>query len=71
LNTLVERGDIFGLLYLRNVLKADKILVDKNPKARGDFLNFLKSNQTEPILQELEEISRIIIGLQKSLRSSK
>jgi hypothetical protein len=53
------------------VLKADKILVDKNPKARGDFLNFLKSNQTEPILQELEEISRIIIGLQKSLRSSK
>ena len=34
-------------------------------------LNFLKSNQAEPLLQELEEISRMIIGLQKSLRRSK
>jgi four helix bundle protein len=34
-------------------------------------LDFLKSNQAEPLLQELEEISRMIIGLQKSLRSSK
>jgi four helix bundle protein len=31
-------------------------------------LNFINSKQSEPLLQELEEISRMIIGLQKSLR---
>jgi len=41
-----------------------QILISRN-------LDFLKSNQAEPLLQELEEISRMIIGLQKSLRRSK
>ena len=34
-------------------------------------LNFISQNQTDPLLQELEENSKMIIGLQKSLRKSK
>ena len=34
-------------------------------------LEFLSKSQADPLLKELEEISRMIIGLQKSLRSSK
>jgi len=41
-----------------------QILISRN-------LNFINSSQTEPLLQELEDISRMIIGLQKSLRRSK
>jgi predicted nucleotidyltransferase len=55
LNTLVERGDIFGLLYLRNVLTAGRILVDKNPKARGDFLERygMRFRECEGLMQEV------------------
>jgi len=55
LNALVERGDIFGLLYLRNVLQAGKILVDKNPKARGDFLERYgtRFRECEGLMQEV------------------
>ena len=34
-------------------------------------LDFVSQSQADPLLKELEEISRMIIGLQKSLRSSK
>ena len=34
-------------------------------------LDFVSQSQTEPLLKELEEISRMITGLQKSLRLSK
>jgi four helix bundle protein len=34
-------------------------------------LNFVTQSQAQPLLKELEEISRMIIGLQKSLRFSK
>ena len=55
LNTLVEGGDIFDLLYLRNVLKAGKILVDKNPKVRGDFLERYgtRFRECEGLMQEV------------------
>jgi predicted nucleotidyltransferase len=55
LNTLVERGDIFGLLFLRNVLKEDRILVDKNTKVRGDFLelNGTRFRECEGLMQEV------------------
>ena len=33
-------------------------------------LNFVTQSQAQPLLKELEEISKMIIGLQKSLRSS-
>jgi four helix bundle protein len=41
-----------------------QILISRN-------LDFVSQSQTEPLLKELEEISRMIIGLQKSLRSFK
>jgi len=41
-----------------------QILISRN-------LNFVAQSQAQPLLKELEEISRMIIGLQKSLRSSK
>ena len=55
LNTLVERGDIFVLLYLRNVLQAGRILVDKNPKAHGDFLERYgtRFRECEGLMQEV------------------
>jgi predicted nucleotidyltransferase len=55
LNALVERGDIFGLLYLRNVLQAGRILVDKNPKAHGDFLERYgtRFRECEGLMQEV------------------
>ena len=55
LNALVERGDIFGLLYLRNVLQEGRILVDKNPKARGDFLERYgtRFRECEGLMQEV------------------
>jgi predicted nucleotidyltransferase len=55
LNTLVERGDIFGLLYLRNVLKVGRMLVDKNPKAHSDFLERYgtRFRECEGLIQEI------------------
>ena len=41
-----------------------QILISRN-------LNFVTQSQAQPLVKELEEISRMIIGLQKSLRSSK
>jgi len=40
-----------------------QILISRN-------LEFVSQNQADPLLKELEEISRMIIGLQKSLRKS-
>ncbi len=39
-----------------------QILISRN-------LDFVTPNQADPLLQELEEISRMIIGLQNSLRT--
>lgn len=38
LNEVGEHGDIFGLLYLKNVLEQGRVLVDKAPEVRADFL---------------------------------
>ncbi len=55
LNALVEHGDIFGLLFLRNVLKTGRILVDKNSKAHGDFLERYgtRFRECEGLMQEV------------------
>jgi hypothetical protein len=52
---LVERGDVFGLLYLRNVLQTGRILVDKNPAARSDFLERYgtRFRECEGLMQEV------------------
>jgi len=38
LNGLMDRGDIFGLLYLKNVLRHTILLVDRDPDARSMFI---------------------------------
>ncbi len=38
LNDLNEHGDIFGLLYLKNVLEGGQVLIDREPDVRSDFL---------------------------------
>jgi len=52
---LVEKGDIFGLLYLRNVLDGGRILVDKDRDVRADFLERygLKFRECEGLIQEV------------------
>ncbi|MBI9084263.1 MAG: hypothetical protein JEZ11_11740 [Desulfobacterales bacterium] len=54
-NTLVEQGDVFALLYLRNVLQDGRIIVDKNLETRGDFLERygLKFRECEGLMQEV------------------
>ena len=52
---LIETGDLFGLLYLRNVLDGGRILVDKNRDVRADFLERygLKFRECEGLIQEI------------------
>ena len=55
LNTVIEHGDIFGLLYLKNVLNESRILIDKDPDARADFLERYGSRfrECEGLMEEL------------------
>jgi len=52
---LIEKGDLFGLLYLRNVLDGGRILVDKDHDVRADFLERygLKFRECEGLIQEV------------------
>ena len=38
LNGLIENADLFGLLYLKNILSDNQLLVDKSPDIRSHFL---------------------------------
>ena len=55
LNEIIEKGDIFALLYLRNVLEGGQLLVDKAPEIRADFLERygLKFRECEGLIQEV------------------
>jgi predicted nucleotidyltransferase len=55
LNAVIEHGDIFGLLYLKNVFTTSRILVDKDPDARADLLERYGSRfrECEGLMQEL------------------
>ena len=52
---IIEKGDLFGLLYLRNVLDGGQILVDKDHDVRADFLERygLKFRECEGLIQEV------------------
>ena len=52
---LIEKGDIFTLLYLRNVLDGGRILVDKDRDVRADFLERYGSKflECEGLIQEV------------------
>ena len=55
LNGLEERGDIFGLLYLKNVLSDSRLLVDRDPDTRADFLECYgtRFRECEGLMQEV------------------
>ena len=47
LNSILQHGDIFDLLYLKQVLTESTILVDKRPDVRADFLERYGSKYRE------------------------
>ncbi len=55
LNKIDEHGDLFGLLYLKNVLEQGRILVDKDPDVRAHFLERygLRYRECEGLIQEV------------------
>ena len=55
LNDMNERADLFGLLYLRNVLEDSRLLIDKDPDVRSDFLERygLRFRECEGLIQEV------------------
>jgi predicted nucleotidyltransferase len=55
LNEVCERGDVFGLLYLRRILEEGEILVDKDPDKKVDFLERygLRFRECEGLIQEV------------------
>ena len=55
INDTVAKGDIFTLLYLRNVLEDGCVLVDNSPSVRADFLESygFKFRECEGLIQEV------------------
>ena len=55
LNDLNKRADIFGLLYLKNVLEGGRVLVDKKSDVRLDFLERYgaRFRECEGLIQEV------------------
>ena len=55
LNPVIENGDIFGLLYLKNVLTESRVLVDKDPDARAVFLERygVRFRECEGLMEEV------------------
>jgi len=55
INDLVEKGDLFSLLYLRRVLQTNLVIVDKEESARTDFIEAfsLKYRECEGLIDEV------------------
>jgi predicted nucleotidyltransferase len=55
LNGVAEHGDVFGLLYLKNVLSENRLLVDRDLDIRSDFLERygLRFRECEGLMQEV------------------
>lgn len=55
INDLVEQGDLFGLLYLKNVLSSNRLLIDRNPEVRAEFLEQYgtRFRECEGLIQEV------------------
>jgi uncharacterized protein len=55
LSEVIEKGDIFGLLFLKNVVESGRILVDNNPDVRTDFLERYgrRYRECEGLVQEV------------------
>jgi predicted nucleotidyltransferase len=55
INDIAKTGDVFGLLYLKNVLEANRLLLDRLPSARADFIEQYGSRyrECEGFMQEV------------------
>ena len=55
LNGVAEQGDVFGLLYLKNVLCENQLLIDRDPEMRSDFLERygLRFRECEGLVREV------------------
>jgi hypothetical protein len=55
INGLLEHGDIFDLLYLKNVLTCNQLLVDRHFVTRADFLEEYgrKFRECEGLMEEV------------------
>ena len=55
INDLARHGDIFSLLYLKNILTAGRLLVDREMDARSEFLEQygFKYRECEGLMQEV------------------
>lgn len=55
IDEILEKGDIFALLYLKNVLEQGKVIVDKDFAIRSAFLehNGMKFRECEGLIQEV------------------
>ncbi len=55
LNDIIDHGDIFALLYLREVLTKSILLVDKDPDKRTTFLEHygFKFRECESLIAEI------------------
>ena len=54
-NSLFERGDIFSLLYLKNVLTCNRLLIDRDLARRTDLLEEYgwKFRECEGLIEEV------------------
>jgi len=55
LNGVAERGDVFALLYLKNVLGNNRLLIDRDPETRSEFLERygIRFRECEGLMQEV------------------
>jgi hypothetical protein len=55
INEILEKGNIFALLYLKNVLEQGKVIVDKAFAVRSEFLERygMKFRECEGLIQEV------------------
>jgi predicted nucleotidyltransferase len=55
LGEVIEQSDVFGLLYLKSVVDGGRVLVDKDPDVRADFLERygLRFRECEGLMQEV------------------
>ncbi|MBN2032448.1 MAG: hypothetical protein JW836_04160 [Deltaproteobacteria bacterium] len=55
INSLFERGDIFGLLYLKNVFTCNRLLIDRDLARRTDLLELYgrKFRECEGLIEEV------------------
>lgn len=55
INNILEEGDLFGLLFLKNMFARNALLVDKAPEIRTDFIERygMKYRECEGLIGEV------------------